>query len=250
MNNKVNYKNKYIKYKNKYLKLKKNNILIGGNKIVTDVRHIKSHMNMQTYLQFDDSKLLKFANKEFYKELIESLIKLKIDPKNSIALDLGSGHGNNTISLAYHFKQIYGVDPSDPMLKQSKINLERVCQLDRSFSCSNIEFIKGDFYNLPKMKFDVIFMFNSIHYSDNVENTLNNIFQHLNENGILYISEPNSGSKFGDSRLNVKGHLRFQKIKGILETRKKIKEYIKNKNIKIISEIETPVKHQLYLKFE
>ena len=82
---------------------------------------------MDVYLKFDDEKLKKTLNKNIFEWLFLLSKKLKIDPDKAKVVDLGSGHGQNTLALSYHFGTIYGIDPSAKMLKFSR-KLKRITQ--------------------------------------------------------------------------------------------------------------------------
>ena len=146
---------------------------------------------MEPYIKFNKEKILKFTSKErylFMKKWINNR-------KNVTAIDLGCGQGTSTIALSHFFTTIYGIDPSEQMLKYAR-NLKKKLSKETGYNNINsVHFYKGHFLNIPIKKVDMIFMFNSLHYSlynklFKFNEILDNIFNHINKNGLLYIREP------------------------------------------------------------
>ena len=65
-----------------------------------------------------------------------------------------------------------------------------LCKCEQWYDFSNVKFYKGTFINIPIKQVEVIAIFNSIHYSNNVIRDLSNICI----NGLLIISEPHINS--------------------------------------------------------
>ena len=203
-----NFYQKYYKYKSKYLILQN-----GGSK---------------PYLTITDDIL---GSVDTIKPI--GMIK-KILENNNInstiltAIDIGCGHGNLTLGLSFYFKKVYGFDISKEMLKESNINKKRLIKLRSDFQPSNVEFKKGSFSDKLGITANVIILQNSIHYADSndIENILLNLLNHLEKNGIIIIIEPDINSKFGLSELNKKGKARKKKLDKILAIKQKIHEFV------------------------
>lgn len=98
-------------------------------------------------------------------------------------LDLGCGPGNSTENLLikYHTATVIGFDSDDNMLeKAKKIH-------------PDVEFIKGyaptDFCKLSG-KFDLVFSNACIHWIENQENLINEVYKILNKNGVFAVQIP------------------------------------------------------------
>ena len=121
---------------------------------------------------------------------IKFLRKLGMEnPSGLKALDLGCGSGHNTLSLSKHFDKVYGVDPSDDMLK-----FARTLKVSLKEDYANVRFYSGSFHKIP-VRSDVIFMFNSLHFATNCS-VLLKIMERLNNGGFIMISEPHNNSRF------------------------------------------------------
>ena len=163
--------------------------------------------------------------------------KNNIDVKNSTFFDIGSGHGDVTLGTSFFSKSI-GFDINNNMLEISNKNLKRLEELRKDFDKNKVKFVKGGYYNNLEMSADVILLKNSIHFAnpDDINQIIKNLLNHLNQNGILIIDEPNIDSVFGNPELNKKGEFREKKINQVLLIREKINIFINNnqENIDII----------------
>jgi SAM-dependent methyltransferase len=195
---------------------------------------------MNTYLKFDDNILKKRINKSKFKWLADICKTLEINPNHSRVIDLGSGHGQNTIALSHHFYKVYGVEPSTKMLKFSR-KLKK--KSERWYNLSGLRFYKGDFEKIPIKQVNIICLFNSIHFSSRVIQDLSNILSNICKNGLLVISEPHNKSIFGSKKLMDDKKALKQKLKILKRVRQKIKIFLKdcqkNKKASIIKEEET-----------
>ena len=101
-------------------------------------------------------------------------------------MDLGCGTGELAIPLAKYFENVHAVDPDDEMLMLG-------CNKANQLNIHNIEWQKGSSRALAKIKesFKLVSIGQSFHWME-PENTLNNIFDTLENNGHLIIidSEP------------------------------------------------------------
>ena len=255
---------KYIKYKSKYINLKKMDQTGGSRKKMkfndsvviyrdfdrsklTGTRQLKNFLgekkmvSVNPYLEFDDATLLKITSFQSFQALVHRLSNFGINISESVVLDLGCGHGNKSFALSRHFKKVYGVDPSFSMLEKAKENCYRLTKLDDTFDCSKVEFLEGSFDDIPEIEFDIIFMFNSIHYSKSIENTLDNVFKHVKEGGIIFILEPHDYSKFDSKKLNENQDARESKLEILRTTRVAIKKYVEEKEVKVLVTDELPL---------
>lgn len=199
---------------------------------------------MDTYINFDDVKLKKYIEPESFDWILGLCKRADIEPQYSRIIDLGSGHGQNTLSFAHHFQKAYGIEVSDHMLKYAKKLKKRG---EQWYDFSNARFYKGNFTNIPIKQVEVIALFNSIHYSNNVIQDLSNILSNICINGLLIISEPhiNSLAVTSGNRDVVK-----RKHDQLKNTRHEIKKFLKiNKNnVTTIREFENNNKYFIALK--
>jgi ubiquinone/menaquinone biosynthesis C-methylase UbiE len=205
---------------------------------------------MNAYLSLNDKQLKDTINdKHKLGKMISNLCKKNnINPKKATIMDLGCGHGNITFTLSKYFNKVYGIDPSNNMLKYAR-NLKRRASKWSNFS--NIRFYQGEFINIPIKQVDIICLFNSIHFSQSIERDLLNILSNIKVGGLLFIREPHNKSKFGQKLMNNKKDLNL-KLKRLAFVRKMLKmfinKYTKKNKISIIFEKELPHKYVLSLK--
>lgn len=99
-------------------------------------------------------------------------------------LDIGCGNGFFEFALSPYVHRIYGIDPSLPMLTSARQN-------NKHYKFKNIRFYKGSAENIPFTKtFDMIMFSHSLHYTKNIQKSLNKILENINENGLIFILEP------------------------------------------------------------
>lgn len=220
----MNYKSLYYKYKKKYLEAK-TNILNGGAETV------------KPYNKISDEYLLNIDKIILAKRVLAVCNKHNINPLESSLIDIGSGHGDHSLSLSFYFNIVYGFDISPDMLAESEKNKEKLKEIRDDFNPDKVIFNIGSFYDvLPITKpADVILLNNSIHYADenSVKIILNNLLEHLKKDGIIIILEPGEDGKFGDQRLNQTGELRDKKLKKINDIRSEIKQYLEDSTQKV-----------------
>lgn len=131
-----------------------------------------------------------------YDEMVERILELCSD--NNIEfndyLDIACGTGNVTIRIAKHFKNIYGVDLSEDMLreafekfKDARIRGKIICQDMTNLSLNN--------------KFDLITsVLDSTNYITDLEDLksyFKGVYDHLKDNG-LFIFDVNSYYKLSE----------------------------------------------------
>ena len=143
---------------------------------------------MDPYYKIND-KMIKY--KKMYLTNIFKENGLKNISKFRI-LDIGSGSGLVTISSALIAKQgcVYGIEPSDSMLKDARNNKKIFIP-----KLNNIKFFKGngiDLHFKTKNQFDVILYMNSLHFIKQVDrleslNLSNNL---LKKNGLIIFRFP------------------------------------------------------------
>jgi ubiquinone/menaquinone biosynthesis C-methylase UbiE len=99
-------------------------------------------------------------------------------------LDIGCGNGFFEFALSPYVHRIYGIDPSLPMLTSARKN-------NKHYKFKNIRFYKGSAENIPFTKtFDMIIFSHSLHYTKNIQKSLNSVLKNINENGLILILEP------------------------------------------------------------
>lgn len=151
---------------------------------------------MDPYYKFNDKpyyklndKMIKYKKnyltKTFKKKGLKNLNKLRV-------LDIGSGSGWMTIASAIIAKKgfVYGIEPSDAMLKDARNNKKIFIP-----KLNNIKFFKGngiDLHFKTKNQFDVILYINSLHFikkEDRIEslNLSNNL---LKKDGLIIFEFP------------------------------------------------------------
>ena len=120
---------------------------------------------MDPYYKFND-KMIKYEKnyltKTFKKKGLKNINKLRV-------LDIGSGSGLMTIASAIIAKKgyVYGIEPSDSMLKDARNNKKVFIP-----KLNNIKFFKGngiDLHFKTKNQFDVILYMNSLHFIKEVD---------------------------------------------------------------------------------
>lgn len=122
----------------------------------------------------------------FMRRFADSVFKLsQIKGRGGIrVLDAGCGTGNTSVSLARRFPDsvFFGVD-------NSRSSLEKAKTLKEKNGLSNISFSKWNIMKpLPyKFKFDIIICLGVLHHTANMEVTLLNLYESLENNGELYL---------------------------------------------------------------
>ena len=95
---------------------------------------------MNPYLDYNP----KHTNKEKYLKMYKATKR----PRSMI--DLGSGSGMDSFAWSHHVDSVYGVDPSERMLKRARKDKNKY------FKDSNIRFYKGDFkYSNKESRYDL-----------------------------------------------------------------------------------------------
>jgi len=204
---------------------------------------------MNTYLTFDNDVLKDRIHKKNFNWLSKRCKILGLNPRKSNIVDLGCGHGQNSLALSHHFHSVYGIDPSAKMLSFAR-NLRKRGR--KWYDLTNVRFYSGDFENIPIKQIDVICMFNSIHFSKNVKKDLIFILSLVRQGGIIVISEPHSKSTFGSNTLMNNKQLLKKKIQILKKVRNEIKLFLKwcekYKKATVIVEKETDKKYFLLLQ--
>jgi len=227
----MNYKSLYYKYKKKYLDAKKEYNMKGGanSKVVKPYNNIRLFAS-QMYLQNIDKIIVT-------KRVLAVCEKNNINPSESSIIDVGSGHGDKSLSLSFYFNKVYGFDISPDMLEDSEKNKKRLKEIRNDFNPDKVIFNMGSFYEKLSIEepVNVILLSNSIHYveENNVKIILDNLLEHLKKDGIIIILEPGEDSEFGDQRLNQPGELRDNKLKKINDVRSEIRGYLENSTQKV-----------------
>ena len=187
---------------------------------------------MDPYYKIND-KMIKckkmYLTNIFKENGLKNLSKLRV-------LDIGSGSGLVTISSALIAKQgcVYGIEPSESMLKDARNNKKVFIP-----KLNNIKFFKGngiDLHFKTKNQFDVILYMNSLHFikkEDRFEslNLSNNL---LKKDGLIIFRFP-----IWDKNYNKKDNII---IKSCI---KLLKKFASNNKYKFVNKkVDTPKKNQ------
>ena len=114
------------------------------------------------------------------KNIIEKHKKLK----NMKVLDIGCGNGFFEFALAPYVQHIIGVDPSPFMIQDAKLNNDIL-------KYRNVLFLEGSLeYLFLKIRFDLVIFSYSLHYSLDVNKSLDIAIERVKKNGLLLIIEP------------------------------------------------------------
>ena len=155
--------------------------------------------------KWDENQYLKFAEER--KQPCIDLINKLIDEYNCI-LDLGCGPGNSTKILRERFPyaEIVGMDIDNNMLERAKKD------------CPNAKFING---NIPSSlsslenKFDLIFSNACIHWIDNQNKLITEVYDKLNDNGVFAVQIPLTQESIFYKNLNDLLDTKWSKLKSI-----------------------------------
>ena len=103
-------------------------------------------------------------------------------PKDLNILDIGCGIGSKSIPLSYLGYQVFGIDIHKPTIDDLNYN--------NKFKNARYSTIDGTEFSL-KMKFDVVLCLGVLEHVSSYEKMLQNIKNHIAENGIAIINIPN-----------------------------------------------------------
>ena len=135
-------------------------------------------------------------------------------------LDIGCGNGFFEFALSPYVHQIYGIDPSLPMLTSARQN-------NRHYKFKNIRFYKGSAENIPfTKKFDMIMFSHSLHYTKNIQKSLNKVLENINKNGLIFIMEPTKtfvSKKYDKTSPDFDKNIYNEKQKNLQHAREQIK---------------------------
>ncbi len=183
-------------------------------------------IKMNPYINLKNYKNSIEKRSKYFQNLLKEYTDIRL--KKSNVLDIGCGNGQYTFIFSKFVNKIYGIDPSESMLKSARKN-------KKIFNSSNIRFYKGTDLSIPfSQKFDIILYSNSLHFSYNVMNSLKNSFNSLKNNGILLIMEPIktfSVPKLNPDHEKFNKRIYLKKINILKKTRLIIKKFCKDKKI-------------------
>jgi len=135
-------------------------------------------------------------------------------------LDIGCGNGFFEFALSPYVYRIYGIDPSLPMLTSARQN-------NRHYKFKNIRFYKGSAENIPfTKKFDMIMFSHSLHYTKNIQKSLNKVLENINKNGLIFIMEPTKtfvSKKYDKTSPDFDKNIYNEKQKNLQHAREQIK---------------------------
>lgn len=184
---------------------------------------------MNPYLDLhllSDEKLSDFVKNHPIKNIILNILeKRNMKIKKVNILEFGSGHGDISLSLAYHVNNVIGLDISAKMIEYSSIIKKRLYDLDPYIkNKKNVTFcLTGT--NAFLGKIDVIIAINSMHFVPvhKIEEMIQIFMSKISKDGLIIIIEPTRYSKFAKLKDLKK---KEQKFKILEETEKKLDEVL------------------------
>ena len=138
-----------------------------------------------------------------------ALLSLLPELNNKAVLDLGCGYGDHCMEFINRgASKVVGIDISEKMLEIARIENNHPNILYKNMPMENIGMLNE--------RFDVVVSSLAIHYVDDYKGLINNIFNLINENGILVFSQENPlNTCFSKGRRwtkDEKGHRLFANI--------------------------------------
>ena len=142
-----------------------------------------------------NEKRFKEIGEENYHDLVlsDNLLREKlVDFKNKVVLDIGCGTGRLTELFAADFKNAYGIDISEEMIRQAKERLNDI---------KNVHLYATDGLNYPFEDnfFDFIFSFVVFHHMPNrevVKKNFEEVYRTLKKDGITKIQIRGGGQPY------------------------------------------------------
>ncbi len=128
-------------------------------------------------------KLVDYQQKDFKNDYrLDCLLSL-IPKSEGKILDIGSGNGKIAINLSKQAQIVYATDRSDILLKQLNKKARGILNF-------KIKKIDAQDFNLEEKNFDLITACDIAEHLKNDLSFLKSCYNHLNENGRLFISAP------------------------------------------------------------
>lgn len=120
----------------------------------------------------------------YFNQDIRPIIFSRIDFKNTIVADLGTGTGYLALELAKHAKIVFAIDQSQNMLDQIK---EKV----RNHKIDNIYTLTSDIQSIPfqSSQIDIVTMNMALHHMLEPNLIIKEMYRLLNDKGIVIISD-------------------------------------------------------------
>lgn len=185
---------------------------------------------MNPYLDLhllSDDKLLDFIKNHPIKNIILNILeKRNMQIKNLNILEFGSGHGNISLSLAYHVNNVIGIDISPKMIEYSNNIKKRFHYLDSNMKKKNNVIFTNKLSNIYfPTEINVIIAVNSLHFVpvNKIEETIQIFLSKISKDGLIIIIEPTNKSKFAKLKDDKKKEKKFRMLK---ETEKRLDEVL------------------------
>lgn len=179
-----------------------------------------------------DNKFLDKIQNHPIKNIILNILEKRKMKKNKInILEFGSGHGDISLSLAYHVNNVIGIDISIKMIEYSNLIKKRLHCLDSNIEKKNNVIFSKKLSNVFSMKINVIIAINSMHFVaiNKIEETIKIFLSKISKDGLIIIQEPTKKSKFA-KLTDIKK--KKQKFKNLKETEKKLDEVLFSLSLK------------------
>jgi ubiquinone/menaquinone biosynthesis C-methylase UbiE len=140
---------------------------------------------------------------------------------DDVVVDSGCGRGGNALWIADNTgAKVIGLDINEELIKQARENAEAEGLSDR------IEFVVGNFDDMPLDDFDVYFAIESQCYSEDEEKLANNIYESMNEGGRLIISDGFRTKEFSEEEEEISDKMHKGWGVDYMATRDNFKKYL------------------------
>jgi len=192
-------------------------------------------MNPNPYIDLhllSNNKFLDKIQNHPIKNIILNILEKRKMEKNKInILEFGSGHGDISLSLAYHVNNVIGIDISPKMIEYSNLIKKRLYDLDSNMKKKNNVIFSTAISNIFSTEINIIIAVNSMHFVtiNKMEETIKIFLSKISKDGLIIIKEPTRKSKFAKLK-DIKQ--KEQKFKKLEETEKKIDEVLLSLSLK------------------
>lgn len=132
----------------------------------------------------------KRINNSFGEETVSQISK-ELNLYNKKILEIGSGWGNNLISLRKKTKYVYGLEPDSEKIKICKENFKKL-----KINDIEVEQAMGEQCGYKNNQFDIVILSSVIEHVSDHKKVYQEIWRILKPGGVLFLQYPNYASFF------------------------------------------------------